>query len=238
MRKPTSRGVPRGPAKPWPAHWGRVGEQRWLEGVYYQQSERVPVNLLAVWEVGQEEPWYLVSNLPCATWVAELYRWRMRIECTNRDTKSGLLLRQGGDQHHLTNPWHLHTLGLTLACAEWWHALLGLQAWQDLPTPPTVPPLEQPLPSAPQPPTGPALPPPVVPHRGATVPPPRWMRPFTARGWLSYVRLGFEVSRVPALYWLVHRMVVWVATFLAPFQPLWRPWQRRYRRRSNWLLVY
>lgn len=206
----------------------RAGEQRWLTGLYYQQQARVPVNLLAVWERGQREPWFLVSSLPCAAWVEQLYRWRMRIECTNRDSKRGVLLRQGGDQHQLHNLWHLHTLVLALACLEWWYALVGLQAWQELPH--DVPP------APPRPPThpsrGPAPPPLVIPHRGPPQRPPGWMRLFTARGWLSYVRLGWEICHAPCFHWLVHHMVIWLRRFVEPYQPLWRPWQLRYRRQQ------
>ncbi len=49
--------------------------------------------------------------------------------CTNRDTKIGVLLQKGGDQHRLANVWYLHTLALTLACAEWWPTLVGLQVY-------------------------------------------------------------------------------------------------------------
>jgi hypothetical protein len=39
----------------------------------------------------------------------------MRLECTNRDEKTGAILRQGGDKHALSSLHHLHRLLLALA---------------------------------------------------------------------------------------------------------------------------
>ncbi len=66
---------------------------------------------------------------------------------------------------------------------------------------------------------------------------PTWRktRRFTARGQLSYGRLGLEVLRAPDLHGLVQRLVQWLADHRWPHTPLWLPWQRRYRRRQGWL---
>jgi hypothetical protein len=72
------------------------GERRWVVGGAYPQKDRVPVNLLAVWDRGQEEPWYLATTVERADWAEALYRWRMRIECGNRDEKTGALARGRG----------------------------------------------------------------------------------------------------------------------------------------------
>ena len=58
---------------------------------------------------------------------------------------------------------------------------------------------------------------------------PRWMRPFAARGMLSYVRLGLEVLRCEQLLPLLHRLVDWLGGYLWTRTPCWRPWQLRYR---------
>jgi hypothetical protein len=110
------------------------GQRRWYPGGTYAETERVPVRLLAVHDPGQAEPWFLATTLESADAGELLYRWRMRLECTNRDWKTGVLLREGDDHHALTNPLHLHRLLLALAAAEWLCALAGLQAWHDLPT--------------------------------------------------------------------------------------------------------
>ena len=74
----------------------------------------------------------------------------------------------------------------------------------------------------------------MLPHRGRIPPVPTWMRRFTARGHLSYVRLGLEVLRAPDAHGIVQRLVLWLAHYLWPHTPLWRPWQLRYRRRQGW----
>ncbi len=204
------------------------GERRWYPHGRYGQEAQLPGALLAVWDPGQEAPWYLVTTLPDATLVETVYRWRMRQETTHRDLKTGVLLREGDDHHALTAPRHLHRLLLALAVAEWVCALLGLQAWQDLPL------VHKWGPDAPLPPPDPALPPPVQPHRPGSAQPPPWMRRFAVRGQLSYVRLGFEVLRAPDLAAIVQRAVAWLGAYLWSKTPLWRPRQLRYRQRHWW----
>jgi hypothetical protein len=232
--------APDGPGQP--AHTALAlapGERRWVRGGTYQQHEQVGVNLLAVWELGQEAPWYLATTLPRADWTELLYRWRMRIECSNRDEKTGVLLRAGGDAHALHSVLHLHRLLLAVSVAHWLCALTGLQAWHDLADPPQVnPTLAHTRPRSPDLELldhGPALPPPALPHRGPTPTLPAWMRRFAARGTLSYVRLGHEVLRAPDLSLLVQRLVHWLGLYLWTFRPDWRPWQVRYRLRHWWL---
>jgi hypothetical protein len=237
------------------------GQRRWYPGGTYAASERVPVRLLAVHDPGQAEPWFLATTLEDADAGELLYRWRMRQEGTHRDWKTGVLLREGDDHHALTNPLHLHRLVLALAAAEWLCALVGLQAWHDLPlAAPAQPPAA--VPRAPRPlaatatdsvpptaldtlppgtaPTpellelGPSLPPPVLPHRGPTPPLPHWLRRFAVRGWLSYIRLGLAVLRAPDLRWLLRRAIRWLGLYLWSATPLWRPWQDRYRRLHWW----
>jgi len=100
----------------------------------------VPVAVLAVWDVGQKEPWYLATNLDDDRTTEICYRRRMRIEAGNRDDKTGVLLRQGGDQHKLTSVLHLHRLLLANLCLHWLAALTGLQAHHDLAQPQAVAP--------------------------------------------------------------------------------------------------
>jgi hypothetical protein len=217
------------------------GDRRWVPTATYHAEERVPIHLLGVWERGQEEPWYLATTLPTAAETETAYRWRMRTECTHRDEKTGVLLREGGDDHALRNLLHLHRLILALCVADWVCALVGLQAWHDLPTPEeaggalpsgatlppppappsleTAPPHADPLPSLLD--QGPADPPPVVAHRRPPDRLPRWMRRFAVRGALSYVRLGCEVLRAPDLLRLVRRAVHWLGLYLWSVTPLW-----------------
>jgi hypothetical protein len=254
------------------------GQRLWCPEAYYGADDRVPIRLLAVWEEGQQEPWYLATMLDSPQLTELLYRWRMRLECANRDEKTGVLLREGGDAHALRSVLHLHRLLLALCCAEWLCALVGLQAWRDLPallplptkkaetqalpaqgaaspalpSPPFYPLLPAPAPPNPTAPElskpmlpswakapslslpGPSMPPPVVPHRGESPRLPRWMRPFAARGMLSYVRLGLEVLRCEQLLPLLHRLVDWLGGYLWTWTPCWPPWQLRYRLKHWW----
>lgn len=221
------------------------GQRRWLPQAYYGQEERVPIAVLAVWDHGQQEPWYLASCLPDPGTVETLYRWRMRIECGNRDEKTGVILREGGDEHRLLAVRHLHRLLLANFCTHWLAALTGLQAYHDLPvseearannalasvplvqaspSPAAAPtPLEQALPNADDMELlaqGPAQPPPVIPHRGPTPPLPAWMRRFAVRGHLSYVRLGMEILRAFDLGSLVRRAVRWLAIYAWQWRPM------------------
>jgi len=220
------------------------GETRWIPQARYAKSDQVPVAVLAVWEKGQKEPWYLATTLTDPDNVQTVYRWRMRIECANRDEKRGVILRESGDQHRLTSVLHLHRLLLAICCLHWLAALAGLQSYRDLDH------AEQaPLSLAPQlwedsPPNqtdsflwldqGPAPPPPIVPHRGSIPPTPVWARQFVARGPLSYVRLGLEILRSSTFTPIIHRMVRWLGRFLWRHTPLWRPYQIRYRLKHWW----
>jgi len=221
------------------------GQQRWLSSAFYGKEDRIPVAVLAIWDKGQAEPWYLATTLPDAPTVDTLYRWRMRIESGNRDQKSGVLLRESGDHHRLTSVLHLHRLLLALYCTHWLTALTGLQAWHDLAADPDAPEtapapaLEQALPNS----TalellgeGPALPPAIIPHRGPSPQLPHWMKRFAVRGHLSYVRLGLEILRSSDLTTLVRRAIRWLGIQLWPWRPAWRPWQIRYRLKHWWPL--
>jgi hypothetical protein len=273
----------------------RPGQRIWCPVAWYGKEEQVPISLLALWDVGYEEPWYIATSFESADLTETVYRWRTRLECANRDEKTGVILRESGDQHALTSVLHLHRLLLALCLAEWFCALTGLQAWQDLPDDqPTIssavpapagvsadsetalplPASQPPIPAQSVPPEpicpptdttkppsaeptpkpeadrmlslgdlsdpnsvlgGPGSAPPIVPHRGARPKLPTWMKRFAARGPLSYIRLGLEVLRSPDLGWIARRMVRWLAVYLWPLTPLWRPWQLRYRFRRWWL---
>lgn len=231
--------APDGPSRPVAEALAvRPGARRWVVGAAYTRHAQVPVNLLAAWDVGQAEPWYLATTLEWADRTELLYRWRMRLEASNRDEKTGVLLRQGGDRHALRNVLHLHRLLLALVAAQWLCALVGLQALRDLPDPPRDAALDDAPPTTPQDSPllaqGPAPPPPARPHRGPAPRPPTWLRRFAARGTLSYVRLGAEILRAPDLARIVRRCVRWLGLYLWTWAPCWYPWQRRYRLARWW----
>jgi hypothetical protein len=216
----------------------RPGQCLWLPQAAYGKEERVPVAVLAIWDVGQKEPWYLATNLANAQTTETAYRWRMRIEAGNRDDKTGVILRESGDDHRLTSVLHLQRLLLANLALHWLAALTGLQAFHDLPEPTQI---AQELQTAPPDSANPALldhgpaqPPPVIPHRGPQPRLPRWMRRFAARGHLSYVRLGMEILRAHDSAHLVRRAVRWLGIYLWRWTPLWLAWHMRYRRTHWW----
>jgi hypothetical protein len=220
----------------------RPGERRWIPHALYAQEEQVPVALLAVWDVSEKEPWYLATSLDNDRATETCYRWRMRIEAGNRDDKTGVILRQGGDHHKLTSVLHLHRLLLVNLCLHWLAALTGLQAHHDLAEPQTIAPrLEDAPPDQPDDALllhGPAQPPPVIPHRGPPPHLPHWMRRFAVRGSLSYVRLGMEILRDQHFAALVRRTVRWQGLYLWTLTPIWLPSHLRYRRKHWWPVPY
>ncbi len=218
----------------------RAGDCQWVPQAWYGKDERVPVAVLALWDVGQKEPWYLATTLDNAQTTETAYRWRMRIEAGNRDDKTGVILREGGDDHQLTAPLHLQRLLLANLTLHWLAALTGLQAYHDLPAPDqiasaleTVAPDTANLDLLDH---GPADPPPVIPHRGPQPSLPRWLRRFAVRGHLSYVRLGMEILRENRFTQLVRRAVRWLGIYLWTWTPLWLPGHLRYRRKHWWPL--
>jgi hypothetical protein len=218
------------------------GQRIWCPEAFYGKDDQVPIRLLAVWEATQKEPWYLASDLTDEHQIETLYRWRMRLECANRDEKTGVILREGGDQHALHSVIHLHRLLLAVCAAEWLCALTGLQAEQDLPATTTDPLLPSPPPLQTRDDLtdlarldhGPADPPPIVPHRGPQPKPPLRLKRFVARGPLSYVRLGREVLRTPDMLPIIARLVRWLTVYLWSWTPLWHPAQLRYRLLAWW----
>lgn len=69
------------------------GPSYWFSHALYSQGEQVPLNLLAVWHQGYEEPWFLATSLDNQDEVFALYRQRMKIEHGFRDWKTHLRLK-------------------------------------------------------------------------------------------------------------------------------------------------
>jgi hypothetical protein len=99
-------------------------KRRWLPGVLYAKEEQEPVNLLAVWEVGQDEPWFIASDLDDPELVERLYRSRMKIEQNFRDWK--LHLRLKGTLRLTTAP-RLSRLITAVAVLYWYACLLAVR---------------------------------------------------------------------------------------------------------------
>jgi len=58
----------------------RPGQSIWLGRGYLTAKEIYPVNLLVHWQVGETEPWCLVTNLPDLSMALRYYRRRMWVE--------------------------------------------------------------------------------------------------------------------------------------------------------------
>lgn len=103
----------------------KPGSRRvWLEGALYGKEEREPVNLLAVWEVGQKEPWFIASDLDDPKLVERLYRKRMKIEHGYRDWKHHLRLKGTAK---VESAGQLAGLILGVVVLYWYLCLLGMR---------------------------------------------------------------------------------------------------------------
>jgi len=66
--------------KPFGSFINKSGQSIWLGKGYLTAKEIYPTNLLIHWEVGEEEPWCLATNLPDRTMALKYYRRRMWTE--------------------------------------------------------------------------------------------------------------------------------------------------------------
>ena len=58
----------------------KAGQSVWLGKGYLTESEIYPVNLLVHWQIGEDEPWCLATNLPDRRLTLQAYNRRMWIE--------------------------------------------------------------------------------------------------------------------------------------------------------------
>lgn len=66
--------------KPFGSFANRAGESHWLGHGYLTAKEIYPTHLLIHWQVGEDEPWCLATNLPDREMTLRYYRRRMWIE--------------------------------------------------------------------------------------------------------------------------------------------------------------
>jgi hypothetical protein len=98
------------------------GRRIWLSGALYGKEEQEPINLLAVWEVGQKEPWLIATDLDDPKLVERLYRKRMKIEHGFRDWKHHLRLK---GTPKVKSAKHLNRLLTGVVVLYWYLCLLG-----------------------------------------------------------------------------------------------------------------
>jgi hypothetical protein len=65
----------------------KPGQCVWLGEQQLTQEHAYSVNLLAYWQIGEEEPWFLATNLPTQRAALQAYRRRMWIEGSFGDLK-------------------------------------------------------------------------------------------------------------------------------------------------------
>jgi hypothetical protein len=100
----------------------KPGQSRWLGRGWLTESEIYPVNLLVLWEQGEDEPWCLVTNLPDRRLTLQAYGRRMWIEEMFGDLK-----RHGFDLEStmLHHPDRLSCLTLAVVLLYVWSVSTG-----------------------------------------------------------------------------------------------------------------
>jgi hypothetical protein len=102
----------------------KPGQSIWLGSGYLTSQEIYPVNLLVHWEIGEEEPWCLATNLPDRRMALHCYARRPWIEEMFGDFKKhGFNLAQT----RLRNYQHLSRLTLAIAILYVWLVSVGTQ---------------------------------------------------------------------------------------------------------------
>ena len=100
------------------------GKRLWFVCAKYGKEEQEVINLLAVWAEGQEEAWFIASDLEDPTQVERLYRKRMKIEHGFRDWKHHLRLKGTVKVQSAKRLFRLVT-GLTVL--YWYVCLVGMR---------------------------------------------------------------------------------------------------------------
>jgi hypothetical protein len=73
--------------KPFGSFIQKAGQSLWLGKGYLTAKEIYPTNLLAHWQIGEQEPWYLATNLPDRAMALKYYQRRMWCEELHGDLK-------------------------------------------------------------------------------------------------------------------------------------------------------
>jgi hypothetical protein len=101
------------------------GSRFYGEGEAFKKAGWRPVNVVAVWPRGHQEPWLLVTSLEPNRTCCHLYRQRMWQEESFRDEKSHGFNWQ---RSRVRLPAHASRLLLAMALAQIWLLSLGTQA--------------------------------------------------------------------------------------------------------------
>jgi len=102
----------------------KAGQSQWLGQGYLTESEMYPVNLIAHWAKGEDQPWCLATNLPDEKMTLSFYARRMWIEETFGDLK-----KHGFDLESTMLRHFLRLSRLTLAAALLFDWLISTGTW-------------------------------------------------------------------------------------------------------------
>jgi hypothetical protein len=100
------------------------GRRLWFVGALYGQEAREKVNLVAIWQADQKEPWFIATTLDDPKLAAGLYRKRMKIEHGFRDWKHHLKLK---GTLKVISAQRAQALLRTLALLYWFLCLVGIR---------------------------------------------------------------------------------------------------------------
>lgn len=106
----------------------KPGRSVWLGEGWLTQTKIFPVNLLAHWKIGEDEPWCLTNNLPDRERTLQAYARRMEIEEMFGDLKNnGVDL----ERTMLRHPEKLSRLTLAVALLYVWSISIGTKTIQN-----------------------------------------------------------------------------------------------------------
>ena len=100
----------------------RAGQRLWFSKGYLTQQEIYPVSVLIYWQIGEQEPWYLATNLPDPSLTVRYYRRRMWIEEMFGDFKKHGFDLESTMLHHVPR---LSRLTLAVAFLYVWLLSVG-----------------------------------------------------------------------------------------------------------------
>lgn len=108
--------------KPFRSVIDKPGTCVWIESTWLTRKHRLPANLLAFWQPGEDNPWLLATNLPSRTFTLKAYKRRMWIEEMHGDLKAhGFYL----ENSHLQSFTRLSRLTFAVVLLYLWIVLEG-----------------------------------------------------------------------------------------------------------------
>ena len=98
------------------------GDQQWVANARLTQKHAYPVNLLAIWKPGEDEPWLLTTNVDTARAAQRAYRRRMWVDEMFADFKTNGFDLERSQLRHFRR---LSRLTLAVALLYVWLVAMG-----------------------------------------------------------------------------------------------------------------